>query len=155
MDSDFKVIRDGNTLNILLGRDLSVANAGALTDELSKYIGQGIESVVFDATGLVFLSSSGIRSLLFAYQELSNQPEIVFENCAKEIYEVLDIVGLTAFIKFKESLEKKVLYRKRVLNDMSIEDAEQIASERKKELEKFVSSNDMVCYSMKMGEEDS
>lgn len=154
MDTDFKVVRDGNTLNILLGKKLSVANASLLTEELSKYVGQGIERIVFDVTGLTYMTSSGIRSLLFAYQEVGSRPEIVFVNCAAEIHEVLDYVGMTTLIKFEESQEKKAQYRRRVLSDLSIGEAEQLSAERKKGLEQFAANNDVVCYSMKLGEED-
>ena len=154
MKVDFEVIKDGTTLNIQLGNELSVVNAPLLTEELSKYVGQDIEKVVFDASGLTFLSSSGIRSLLFAYQDIGHQPEVVFVNCPKEIQQVLDIVGLTTIIRFEEDMEKKELYRKRFLCDLSIGEAEQLSTERKKVLEQFAANNDIVSYSMRMGEED-
>ena len=153
-EKDFEVVRDGTTLNVLLSKELSYANATTLTDEMLKYSGQGIEKVVFDATVLMFLSSSGIRSLLFAYQDLGNRPEIVFVNCAKEIFQVLDHVGLTSFIKFEESSEKRDQYRQKILYEISMRDAEKGVEERKNKLEQFATDNDVVCYSMKMGEED-
>lgn len=155
MESDFRVIRNEQTLNVLLGKDLSIGNSTAMLEELTKYVGQGIQKIVFGATGLTFLSSSGIRCLLFAYQDLSNQPEIIFVNCASEVYEVLNSVGLTAFIRFEQSAEMKELYRKRVLSDLSFGEAEQLYNERKKSLEQFAANNDVVCYSMKLGEEDT
>lgn len=153
-EKDFEVVRDGTTLNVLLSKELSYANATTLTDEMLKYSGQGIEKVVLDATGLMFLSSSGIRSLLFAYQDLGNRPEIVFVNCAKEIFQVLDHVGLTSFIKFEESSEKRDQYRQKFLYEVSMRDAEKGVEERKNKLEQFATGNDVVCYSMKMGEEN-
>ena len=155
MVTDCEVTRDGNTLNILLGKELTINNASSLTEELSKYSGQGIERIVFDATGLIYLTSSGIRTLLYAYQDLGSKPEFIFLNCAKEIYEVLDLVGMTRFIKFQESLEKKEQYRQRFIGDMSLEEVEQVATERKEKLKDFSANNDVVCYSMKLGQEDS
>lgn len=155
MVTDFEVTRVENTLNILLGKDLSVDNASSLSEELSKYSGQGIERIVFDATGLIYLTSSGIRTLLYAYQDLGSKPEFIFLNCAKEIYEVLDLVGMTRFIKFQESLEKKEQYRQRFIGNLSINEVEQAATERKEKLKEFSVNNDVVCYSMKLGQEDS
>lgn len=155
MVTDFEVIRVENTLNILLGKDLSVDNASSLSEELSKYSGQGIERIVFDATGLIYLTSSGIRTLLYAYQDLGSKPEFIFLNCAKEIYEVLDLVGMTRFIKFQESPEKKEQYRQRFIGNLSINEVEQAATERKEKLKEFSVNNDVVCYSMKLGQEDS
>ena len=155
MVTDFEVTRVENTLNILLGKDLSVDNASSLSEELSKYSGQGIERIVFDATGLIYLTSSGIRTLLYAYQDLGSKPEFIFLNCAKEIYEVLDLVGMTRFIKFQESPEKKEQYRQRFIGNLSINEVEQAATERKEKLKEFSVNNDVVCYSMKLGQEHS
>ena len=155
MVTDFEVTRVENTLNILLGKDLSVDNASSLSEELSKYSGQGIERIVFDATGLIYLTSSGIRTLLYAYQDLGSKPEFIFLNCAKEIYEVLDLVGMTRFIKFQESPEKKEQYRQRFIGNLSINEVEQAATERKEKLKEFSVNNDVVCSSMKLGQEDS
>lgn len=155
MVTDCEVTRDGNTLNILLGKELTINNASSLTEELSKYSGQGIKSIVFDATGLIYLTSSGIRILLYAYQDLGSKPEFIFLNCAKEIYEVLDLVGMTRFIKFQESPEKKEQYRQRFIGNLSINEVEQAATERKEKLKEFSVNNDVVCYSMKLGQEDS
>ena len=155
MEKDFEVTRDGNELNVLLGQNLSITNATSLTEELSKYTGQGIERIVFDASGLTFLSSSGIRSLLFAYQDIGHHPEIVFVNCAKDIYNVLDLVGMTTFIKFKEDQQKREQYRQRALSDLSLGEVLERSTNRKKDLEQFAANNDVVCYSMKMGVEDS
>ena len=67
---------------------------------------------------------------------------------------MFDHVGLTAFIKFRENPEKKELYRRRMFCDLSIGEAEQISSDRKKGLEQFAANNDVVCYSMRMREDD-
>lgn len=154
MENEFEVTKDGSTLNILLDDQLSVGNAPALTEELSKYRNQGIDKVVFDVTGLIYLSSAGLRCIFYAFQELGQEPEIVFENCAKEIYEVLDHVGMTSVIKFEKSLKKKELYRKRKLCNLNMGEIGQLNKERKKGLDDFAANNDVVCYSMKMGQED-
>jgi len=153
MENGFTVVKDGPTLTIELGKELTTANAPALTEELSKYCGQGIEKVVFDATGLNFLTSSGIRTIFFAYQKLGGKPEIVFANCAQEIYDVLDYVGLTSVIKFETSMEMRKNYRRK-LSELDHEKIEQQVRERREALENYGVHNDVVCYSMKLGQED-
>jgi anti-anti-sigma factor len=59
--NDYKVTKNGTTLIIELGRALNTANAPALQEELTKYVGQDIEKVYFDASELLTLSSSGLR----------------------------------------------------------------------------------------------
>lgn len=135
MNQDFNVTLNGTALVVELGNSLNTANAPALTEELSKYRGQTIEKVVFDASQLLTLSSSGLRSVIFAKQRLGNKPEIVFVNCAKQIYDTLKIIGLTPSIKFVK-VENKRLVR------------------RQEDLDEFAANNDVVCYSMKLGQSE-
>ena len=98
---------EGTVLTIILGFELNKVNAPAMQQSLSKYRGQDIRKVVFDATDLVFISSAGIRCVIYARRELGEKPEIVFENCAKGIYEALQMTGLYRFISFVEDNRKK------------------------------------------------
>ncbi len=118
---------------IELGKSLNTANAPALQNELATYVGQPVEKVVFDASKLLTLSSSGLRVVYFSKQRLGNKPEIVFVNCAKEIYNTLKMIGLAPSIKFIKVDSKKVV-------------------SRQEELDEFAANNDVVCYSMKLGQ---
>lgn len=132
MNNDFNVNLNGTALVVELGRVLNTANAPLLQEELNKYMGQAIEKVVFDASELMTLSSSGLRTVYFAKQRLGNKPEIVFVNCAKEIYNTLKMIGLASSIKFV-NVESKRMIRSR------------------EDLDNYAANNDVVCYSMKMG----
>lgn len=131
--SDFKVTKNGTVLIIELGRSLNTANAPILQEELAKFVGQAIEKVVFDASELLTLSSSGLRTVYFSKQRLGNKPEIVFVNCAKEIYNTLNIIGLASSIKFLKVDSKKIVRKQEYLDE-------------------FAANNDVVCYQMKMGQ---
>ena len=135
MDNVFKVNKKGTALVIELGRSLNTANAPTLQDELATYVGQDIEKVVFDASELLTLSSSGLRVVYFSKQRLGNKPEIVFVNCAKEIYNTLKMIGLASSIKFLKVESKRVV-------------------RKQEELDEFSANNDVVCYSMKLGQSD-
>ncbi len=132
---DFKVTKNGTALLIELGRSLNTANAPILQEELTQYVGQQIEKVVFDASELLTLSSSGLRVVYYAKQRLGNKPEIVFVNCAKEIYSTLKMIGLASSIKFVNVESKRVV-------------------RKKEDLEEFTANNDVVCYSMRLGQEE-
>ena len=131
---EFKISQNGTTLLITLSRNLNTTNAPALQEELAKFVGEDIEKVVFDASELLALSSSGLRVVYFAKQRLGNKPEIVFVNCAKEIYNTLKMIGLACAIKFLKVENKKVV-------------------RSQESLEEFAATNDVVCYSMKMGQD--
>ena len=100
MDKDFEVKKEGPVLTVVLGANLSVVNASALTDEINLYKGQDIEKLVFDATKLTYISSSGIRVILYCKKFLSKNLEIVFVNCNKEVLDVFDFVGIIPYITF-------------------------------------------------------
>jgi len=100
MDNQFEVKQEGTTLNVVLCDQLSTANAPALMEELNKFKNQGLQKIVFDATKLTYIASSGIRAIIFAKQKLGGNPEIEFVNCNKEIYGVFEMTGIQNYITF-------------------------------------------------------
>lgn len=151
---EIKVTKEGTTLEVLLGKELSASNASELMEELSKYKGLGIEKIVFNATGLSLLTSKGIMTVIYAHQRLGGNPEIVFLNCPKEICDVLDHVGLTKSIKFEKDQEKKKEYCRNIFSDLDLDETKRISKERKEALDNYEAHNDVVCYSMKLGQDD-
>ena len=102
MEKDYEVIKEGSVLTVVLGEELTRMNAPALMDEVTSYKDQGVEKVVFDATKLTFLSSSGVRVIIFCKKYLSTSSDVVFVNCNDKILDVLDIVGIRPFITFEK-----------------------------------------------------
>ena len=94
--------RDGTVLTIALGEELAVGNAPMLLEELAAYKDQGVERVVFDATRLTYLSSSGVRVIFYCKKYLSDSLEVVFLNCNKDVLDVLDLVGIRPHITFRD-----------------------------------------------------
>lgn len=141
--------KEGTTLHVKLDYELSTANSASYQDELSKYCGQDIRKVVFDATELVFISSSGIRVLLFAQNRLGNNPEIVFLNCAKEIFETLELTGITNFFTFIDDERKDGSAGSDASDGLW---QQKMADTRQKMLDHFSANNDVVMYQMRLGE---
>ena len=100
MEKDYDIKLEGSVLTVVLGEDLSVTNSPALTTDIDHYKGQDVEKVVFDATKLKYISSSGVRVILYCKKYLGTSPEIVFVNCNKEILDVFDLVGIIPHITF-------------------------------------------------------
>lgn len=103
MEKDFQIRKEGSVLTVVLGEELSVLNSPALQNELISYKDQKIEKMVFDATKLTYLSSSGVRVILYCKKFLSTNLDVVFVNCNNEVYDVLDLVGLCPYITFVNS----------------------------------------------------
>lgn len=154
MEDIFEISKENTTLNIMLTKELSTDNAPAMTEELSHYVGQDIEKIVFNDTGLSYLSSAGIRVIFYAYQKISMKPEIIFANCIPEIRKVLEHVGVASFIKFVENPELKALFHRKFITNCTKDEVNQHLKMRQEDINRFATSNDVVCYSMKLGQED-
>lgn len=100
MAQDFSVMMEGTILTIVLGEQLTTGNAPALMEELANYKGKTVERVVFDATAMTYIASSGIRAIIFAKQKLGGNPVIEFVNCSADIRSVFEMTGLQNYITF-------------------------------------------------------
>ena len=150
--NEFVFKKEGTTLHVYLGFELSIANSAALREMFEAYRGQDISKIVFDATDLVFLSSSGIRVIIFAKQEVGQEPEIVFLNCAKEIYETFKITGLVDFFSFMDDERKTGDTDKGEAEDKEWE--KEYNELRQKQLDNYAAHNDVVVYQMKLGQDE-
>lgn len=100
MENNFSVNLNDGALTVILKGQLTTTNSPELMDELGKYKGQGIAKVIFEATELTYIASSGIRTIIFAKQKLGGNPVIEFVNCSDEIRSVFEMTGLQNYITF-------------------------------------------------------
>ena len=146
MEYNFNISKTDKTLFITLEYQLSEDNAPKLLEELIAYKNEDIEEAVFDVTKLVYLSSSGIRVIMYIKNRFKNAPKIVFVNCAKDIRNVLDLVGFSSIIRFTEAESSD--------DDSTNEWQEKLAEMRRKDLEDYAARNSVVAHLMKMGQDD-
>ena len=151
MGKELKIKKEGTTLFVKLDYELSTGNASSLQEEMAQYRGQGIKQIMFDATDLVFISSAGIRVVIFAQQRIGNEPEIVFVNCAKEIYDAFELTGIQHFMTFVDDERKTGMPGSGSSSD---EWQKKISETRQKMLDHFAANNDVVMYQMRLGQED-
>ena len=95
VERDFELV----TLGITGRLDTTTApNLEAVINELSK----DIKELVFDMSELEYLSSAGIRVLLFAYKKMSlNQGVMRIEKVNDIVREVFEMTGLLQMIEQK------------------------------------------------------
>jgi len=96
-------VKEGRETRVELSGKLDFSRAPALMKELEKLKGKDVSSVVFECNGLTYISSAGIRAIIFARQKISPDMTVVLENAAEDVVEVLDMCGLSDFIEFRES----------------------------------------------------
>ena len=96
-------IKEGKETRVSLSGKLDFAKAPKLMDELAKLKGKDISSIVFECKELSYISSSGIRVILFAQQKIAPNMVIKMEGVVDEVMEVLDMCGIVDFIEFLET----------------------------------------------------
>lgn len=104
-ESGFTVKRQDGTVAITLSGNLDGKNAPALSDELKKTLSGEITRIVFLATDLVYISSAGLRVIIFAKQKLGDEAEIVMVGVSKDVLEVIKMSGLDSIIEFQDTYE--------------------------------------------------
>lgn len=154
MEKDFKVKLVNGTLTIKLGMELTAYNSELLLEDLEKFYGQDIKKVVFDASQLAFLASAGVRVIFYVHSKLGCQPDLVFINCEERIREVLEHIGMAEHITFEENEEIVKKHRDDILISEGPDALKQETKMRKEIIDNYKAHNDVVCYSMKLGQED-
>lgn len=96
---------EGNTLTVKIEQRLDTTNAMKLIENLDKYKEEeDITTIVFDATELVYIASTGIRAVLYADQMVANEPKILFVGATAEVKSVFETTGIADYIEFRDSL---------------------------------------------------
>lgn len=87
-------IKDGKTLAIELEGRLDTVSAPQLEAELKTDL-NGTEILIFDFSGLEYLSSAGLRVLLSAQKVMNRQGEMKIKNVNSVIMDIFEITGFT------------------------------------------------------------
>ena len=146
--------RNGSTLTVVLSRERPQNYFILLSEELVSYKGQGIKKIIFDATELMYLKGEGVSHVVSACREMGSKPEVVFVNCPQEIQDMLTRVGLRSIIKFETNQERIDSVREKKYHNLKEDAIQKLDEHRHKLLEEFAAKNDVVCYTMKLGEEE-
>jgi anti-sigma B factor antagonist len=95
-----KTTNDGKLTYELIGR-LDTTTAPGLEAELKKSI-DGVKTLEFDFKQLEYISSAGLRVLLFAQKTMNKQGRMVIRNVGEEIMEIFDITGFSDILTIEK-----------------------------------------------------
>lgn len=96
-------IMEGNKASITLAGKLDFAKAPLLMEGLTLLKGKDISTILFECKELTYISSAGIRALIFARQKIAPGMIVVMKDVCDDVAEVLDMCGLSDFIEFTAS----------------------------------------------------
>ena len=85
---------NGDTTTIAVEGRLNTSTANEFGNEVKKLIGT-IENLVFDFEKVEYISSSGLRVLLFAQKEMNKRGTMKIINVSEDVYDVMKDVGFT------------------------------------------------------------
>jgi anti-anti-sigma factor len=80
-------------VRLALDGRLDTTTAPELEKQLQEIFLQPIGFLLFDLRNLTFISSAGIRTILFAHQEMAKRKgEVLVTNLQPQIHQVMDII---------------------------------------------------------------
>ena len=85
-------IKNGDTLTIALEGKLDTVTAPQLEAALKESMG-GIEELVFDFEKLDYVSSAGLRVLLYAHKTMAGRMKLI--HVGELVMEVLEVTGFS------------------------------------------------------------
>ena len=83
---------EAGKLTIALEGRLDTNTAPQLEEELKQSL-DGVTELIFDFDNLAYISSAGLRVLLFAQKVMNKQGEMVIRNANENIEEVFEVTG--------------------------------------------------------------
>jgi len=91
---NFNVKTDNDRMVIELDGRLDTMTSPQLDEFLHTYL-DGVKQLVFDLSRLEYISSAGLRVLLYAHKTVSRNGNMIVIGCSEEVTEIFDITGFS------------------------------------------------------------
>jgi anti-anti-sigma factor len=102
MEPKFSVTFNDDVAKIELAGKLDATNAPLLQDELKKLIGQPVSRLVFYAADLEYISSAGLRVIIFAKQKIGVDAQVYLIGAQAAVLNVVKMSGLDNFMTIQD-----------------------------------------------------
>ena len=97
--------REDGRLTFALKGQLDTITSKELEKELHASA-DGVTELIFDLSGLSFITSAGLRVLAVAQKVMKRQGRLVIRDPQPDVREVFDVTGLSNFMEIEYSDEK-------------------------------------------------
>ena len=88
---------EGTSLTLALSGRLDTITSPELENEIKVGLG-GVTELVFDLSGLEYISSAGLRVLLTAQKIMNKQGRMVVRNVSGAIQDIFEVTGFTEIL---------------------------------------------------------
>jgi len=96
--------RNGGTALIRLEAELDALTAPAFQVEIDQAAEGEVDRLVLDMTSLTYLSSAGLRALVFARQKMADDVKIVLVSVSAEVEQTIRLVGFHRSVIFSDQI---------------------------------------------------
>ena len=106
MDSKYTVSCNNDVVKVELCGRLDATNAEGLQSELKKFCGQRIAKLVFFANDLEYISSAGLRVIIFAKQKIGVDARLFLIGAQDAILAVVKMSGMDGFMSIQQTFSE-------------------------------------------------
>ena len=103
MESKYCVTCVADVVKVELTGRLDATNAEGLQGELKKFAGQKVGKLVFLAKDLEYISSAGLRVIIFAKQKIGVDAHVYLIAAQEPVVSVVRMSGLDNFLIIEDS----------------------------------------------------
>lgn len=94
---NIEMTQDGSVLTVALEGRLDTRTAPELDAAVKASI-EGITDLVFDLTGLEYISSAGLRVLLSSQKTMNKQGTMVVKNVNEDVNDIFEVTGFSEIL---------------------------------------------------------
>ncbi|MFI7603468.1 STAS domain-containing protein [Actinoplanes sp. NPDC049681] len=102
MSFNTTLTRNGTTVVITLDGELDASTAAEFGRQVDLAAKGGVERLVLDMSELTYLSSAGLRGLVFARQKMADGVTIVLVQASDEVERTIRMVGFHHSVVFAD-----------------------------------------------------
>ncbi|MCP4155277.1 MAG: STAS domain-containing protein [bacterium] len=106
MESKISVTYEDSIAKINLSGRLDASNAPELQTELKKLVGQKVSRLIFFAKELEYISSAGLRVIIFAKQKIGVEAQVYLVGGTEMVLDVIKMSGLDNFMTLQDTYEE-------------------------------------------------
>lgn len=92
--------KSGNTCTLAIEGKIDTLTAPELEKEVKAKL-PGCEKMIFDFSSVEYISSAGLRVLVFTQQELANKGEVVLKGLNADVAKIMTMTGLNNILKIE------------------------------------------------------
>ena len=106
METNFSINYENKVVKVTLSGSLDAKRAPSLAEEIKKLIGKDIEKIVFFAKDLEYISSAGLRVIIFSKQKIGTDIKLYMVGATEDVLDVIKMSGIDNIMEITDTYEE-------------------------------------------------